>query len=108
MGELTCQKLDTGEVVRTGNEIFGEKPAFCGAVFWVDAGKLVYGLTDQGDLVILKLSPEKCEVVSSAHVIEPTHSAKGRKAVWSHPAFADKRVYMKNDKEIVCVSLAAG
>ena len=70
------------------------------------AGDAVYGLTDQGDLVVLKLSPEKCEVLASAHVLEPTHAAKGRKAVWAHPAFADRCVYFKNDKEIVCVSLA--
>jgi outer membrane protein assembly factor BamB len=108
MGEVVCQKLGTGAVVRTGEDIFGEKGAFCGAVFWVDAGPAVYGLTDQGDLVILKLSPEKCEVLASAHVIEPTHAAKGRKAVWAHPAFANKCVYLKNDKEIVCISLAAG
>jgi hypothetical protein len=107
MGELICQKLDTGEVIRTGNEIFGEKAAFCGSVFWVDAGEVVYGLTDQGDLVILKLSPEKCEVLAKAHIIDTTHAAKGRKAVWAHPAFADKRMYVKNDKEIVCISLAS-
>jgi outer membrane protein assembly factor BamB len=106
MGELVCHKLDTGAVVRTGTEIFGEQPAFCGSVFWVDAGERVYGLTDQGDLVVLKLSPGGCEVLAKAHVIEPTHAAKGRKAVWSHPAFADRRVYLKNDKELVCVSLA--
>ena len=106
MGEFICQKLDTGEVVHSGTEIFGEKGAFCGAVFWVDAGEAVYGLTDQGDLDILQLSPEKCEILASAHVLEPTHAAKGRKAVWSHPAFADKRVYLKNDKEILCISLA--
>ena len=108
MGELVCQKLSDGAVVRTGNEIFGEKPAFCGSVFWVDAGEHAYGLTDQGNLVVLKLAPEKCEVVASARVLETTHAAKGRKAVWAHPAFADRRVYVKNDKEIVCVSLAAG
>lgn len=108
MGEIICQKLATGEVVRTGHEIFGEKAAFCGSVFWVDAGEAVYGLTDQGDLVVLKLSPEKCEVLASAHILETTHAAKGRKAVWAHPAFADKRIYMKNDKEIVCVSVAQG
>jgi outer membrane protein assembly factor BamB len=108
MGKLLCQKLATGEVVRKGDEIFGEKDAFCGSVFWVDAGDAVYGLTDQGDLVILKLTPEKCEVLAKAHVLEPTHAAQGRKAVWSHPAFADRRVYLKNDKEMVCVSLAAG
>jgi outer membrane protein assembly factor BamB len=107
MGEVICQKLDTGEVVRTGTEIFGEKPAFCGAVFWVDAGERVYGLTDQGDLVILKLAPDKVEVLATAHVLEPTHAAKGRNAVWSHPAFAGTRVYLRNDKEIVCVGLKA-
>ena len=78
MGEMICQKLGTGEVVRTGHEIFGEKAAFCGSVFWVDAGEAVYGLTDQGDLVVLKLSPEKCEVLASAHILETTHAAKGR------------------------------
>jgi len=106
MGELICQDLETGKLVRKGDEIFGEKAAFCAAVFWVDAGEAVYGLTDQGDLVILKLSPEKCDILASAHVLEPTHAAKGRKAVWAHPAFAGKCVYFKNDKEIVCVSLA--
>lgn len=106
MGELICQKLDTGEVVRKGGEIFGDRAAFCGSVFWVDAGAAVYGLTDQGDLVVLKLAPDKCEVLASAHVLETTHAAKGRKAVWAHPAFADKKVYVKNDKEIVCISLA--
>ena len=106
MGEVVCQELATGKVVRKGDEIFGEKPAFCAAVFWVDAGNAVYGLTDQGDLVILKLSPEKCEVLAKAHILETTHAAQGRKAVWAHPVFADKRVYLKNDKEIVCISLA--
>jgi outer membrane protein assembly factor BamB len=50
--------------------------------------------------------PEKCEILAKAHVLELTHSAKGRKVVMAHPAFADRRVYFKNDKEIVCVSLA--
>jgi hypothetical protein len=26
--------------------------------------------------------------------------------VWSHPAFANRCVYARNDKELVCVSLA--
>lgn len=69
MGEVVCQKLDTGEVVRTGQEIFGEKAAFCAAVFWVEAGDLVYGLTDQGDLVVLKLSPQKCELLATKHFL---------------------------------------
>ena len=33
--------------------------------------------------------------------------AFGRDVVWSHPAYADKCVFARNDKEIVCASLAA-
>jgi hypothetical protein len=27
--------------------------------------------------------------------------------VWVHPAFANRRVYVRNDREMVCVDLAA-
>jgi hypothetical protein len=30
----------------------------------------------------------------------------GRAVVWSHPAFAQRSMYARNDHEIVCVSLA--
>ena len=44
--------------------------------------------------------------VGRAHILEPTGTASGRAVVWSHPAFAHKSMYARNDKEIVCVSLA--
>ena len=31
----------------------------------------------------------------------------GRPVVWSHPAFARKCVFARNDKKLVCISLAA-
>ena len=34
------------------------------------------------------------------------HEAFGRMVVWSHPAFAEKCVFVRNDKEVVCYSLA--
>ena len=33
--------------------------------------------------------------------------AGGSKVIWSHPAFANRRLYARNDHEIICVSLAA-
>ena len=56
--------------------------------------------------MIAKLSPKAYEEVSRAKLLEPTNEAFGRPVVWSHPAFADKCVFARNDKEIVCVSLA--
>jgi hypothetical protein len=101
-----CQEVETGKVVWTSSDLFGGKDAFCGTVFWVEAEGRVYGMTDQGDLVILKLSPKGYEELSRAHVLEPTHAAQGRKAVWTHPAFVDRKLYVKNDKVMICVSLA--
>jgi hypothetical protein len=46
--------------------------------------------------------------VSRAHVLDPTHAAFGRKTVWTHPSFADRCMIVKNDNEIVCLSLAKG
>ncbi len=44
---------------------------------------------------------------SRAHLIDPTNKdGRGRSVVWVHPAFADKCVFVRNDKEIACFDLA--
>ena len=40
------------------------------------------------------------------HVLEPTQSAMGRKVIWSHPAYANKTAYIRNDNELVAVDLS--
>ena len=64
------------------------------------------GHNEKGDLIIAKLSPKGYEEISRANLIEPTNFARGRKLVWSHPAFANKSIYLRNDKEVRCYSLA--
>jgi outer membrane protein assembly factor BamB len=63
--------------------------------------------TEKGDLILANLSPKGYEEIGRFHVLEPTNQAFGRPVVWSHPAFANRRVFARNDKELVCVSLAA-
>ena len=46
------------------------------------------------------------EELSRAKLVDPTGAAFGRKVVWSHPAFANKCVYVRNDKELACFPLA--
>lgn len=62
--------------------------------------------TDGGDLVIADLSPRGYRELDRTKLIEPTDRDANRPIVWSHPAFANRSVYARNDKEIVCVSLA--
>src|SRR5262249_28448078 len=106
-GKLTCLKADTGARVWETMAPIGGKPLASAEYFLVEAGDRLLITSDQGDLILAKLNPAGYEEISRAHLLEPTPTAFGRLVVWSHPAFADRRVFMRNDKELICVSLAA-
>lgn len=61
---------------------------------------------EQGDLIIANLTPKGYEEISRAKLIEPTRKVKRRMTIWSHPAFAMKSVFARNDKEMVRVDLS--
>ena len=105
-GEMKCLKADTGEVVWTDETLLGGKEAVFGSASWVQNGDTVWCLTDGGDLCTLKLSPKGYTETSRTKLIEPTQNSMGRKVTWAHPAFAGKRLYARNDKQVICVSLA--
>lgn len=62
---------------------------------------------EQGDLIIAKLSREGYQEIDRAKLIEPTRPVRRRQTIWSHPAFAMKSVFARNDAEIVRVDLSA-
>jgi outer membrane protein assembly factor BamB len=106
-GKLCCIKADTGERVWETREPSGGKNAPSADVFIIENGERYFLATEKGDLIIAKLSPEGYQEISRTHLLQPTAEAWGREVVWSHPAFAHRCVYARNDKEIICVSLAS-
>ena len=44
--------------------------------------------------------------LGSVNIVKPTTNAFGRDVVWSHPAYANRTVFLRNDKEIVAVDIA--
>ena len=108
VGTLRAVKLGTGERLwetfqpTTG----GDRRASHGTAFVTKNDDRYFLFSETGDLIIARLSPEKYEEISRAHLIEPTNEGMGRPVVWSHPAYANKCVFVRNDKEIVCASLA--
>ena len=62
---------------------------------------------EQGELITARLTPEGYEETSRALLVEPTRKVQRRMTIWSHPAFAMKSVFARNDKEIVRVDLSA-
>jgi hypothetical protein len=39
--------------------------------------------------------------------LEPTFPFAGRNVVWPPPAYADRHIFARNGKELICASLAA-
>ena len=105
-GQFRCLKADTGERLWETFEPTTGKSVRWGNAFIVKNGDRYFLFNEKGDLIIARLSPEKYEEISRAHLLDPTNTDPGRPVVWSHPAFANRCVYARNDKEIVCVSLA--
>jgi hypothetical protein len=70
---------------------------------------------DQGELIIARFTPQGFDEIDRTHLIEPTsNSAWGRRGRprnsdrvvnWSHPAYADRHIFARNDREILCASL---
>jgi len=106
-GQLRCLKMETGERVwETLAATTSGEPVRWANAFIVKNGDRFFLFNEKGDLIIAKLSPGGYEELSRAHLLEPTNKDCGRPVVWSHPAFANRHVYARNDKEIICVDLA--
>ncbi|MCE9568218.1 MAG: PQQ-binding-like beta-propeller repeat protein [Planctomycetes bacterium] len=112
-GMLRAVELETGKKLWfTFKPVIGKeeaedfKGAGSGTAFLVKNGERYFLFTETGELAIAKLSPEKYEEIGRMKLLDATGAAFGRKVVWSHPAFADKCIFVRNDHEIICVSLA--
>lgn len=106
-GKYICARLSDGKQLwNTFAASGGERPISWGNVFTVKQGDRYFLANDLGELIIANLRPSGYEEISRAKLIEPTHKVSGRMLVWSHPAFANRSVYLRNDNEMRCYDLA--
>ncbi|MBC8871441.1 MAG: SUMF1/EgtB/PvdO family nonheme iron enzyme [Planctomycetes bacterium] len=106
-GQLRCLDANTGE------QVWEDRTA-TSQVIWgmghlVRNGQKTWILNDRGELIVSRLSARGFEQISRAKLLEPTREQFRRRSgvCWSHPAFAYKHVFARNDEEVVCASLAA-
>jgi len=78
-------------------------------IHFVKNGDKYWLFNERGELIIAQLAPTGYTEISRAKVLEPTlDQLRQRGGVcWSHPAFANKCIFARNDKELVCASLEA-
>ncbi len=86
--------------------IDGKRTTGSETAFIVRQGDRFWLFNEQGDLIIAKMNRDGFEELDRAHVIEASNNSDGRKVVWSMPAFANRRAFIRNDKEIICLDLA--
>ncbi len=112
LGELRCLDLKNGDRLwSTSDFTTGDAgPQKWATAFVIpigDAGKRYLIANEHGDLIFADLDAEGYHEVSRAHVLDPTNTDAQRPVVWCFPALANRCVYWRNDKEIMCISLAA-
>lgn len=113
-GPFRAVEMTTGKRLwGTYKPVYGEekdedfKGGAGATTFVVKNGDRFFLFSETGDLVIAKLTPKGYEEIDRAHLLAPTSQGLGKqKVVWSHPAYANKCAFVRNDEELICVSLA--
>jgi outer membrane protein assembly factor BamB len=106
-GELRCLDLHTGERIWESLEVVPKER--WANVHMVRQENKVWMFNERGELIISKLSPRGYQEISRTKLIEPTEGQLGQRGgvCWSHPAFAYKHVFVRNDNELLCADLSA-
>lgn len=103
-GELRCLELLTGD--RVWEDQTAVKRDRWANIHFVQKDDEVWMFNEQGELLITKLSPKGFTEISRAKLIEPTRKQHPRGVTWTHPAFANKHVFIRNDNKLVCADLS--
>ena len=106
-GVLRCLRLETGEQVWEDRTAVPEDRF--ATIHLVRNGNRTWLFNERGELIIARLTPDGFQEISRAKLIEPTLQQLRRRGgvCWSHPAFAYRHVFARNDKQLVCADLSA-
>jgi outer membrane protein assembly factor BamB len=104
-GDLVCLDAASGRQVWQTNSVTSQGNG--SSIHLTPNGGSVLLFTDQGNLLRARLSPTGYHELSRVHLIDPTHPFNGRNVVWPPPAYANRHILARNDKELIRASLAA-
>ena len=95
-----------------------------GSAYFIQHGDRYFVYNENGDLIIARFDPEGYVELDRTNLLNPTsrsgfggsrsgsrsrasHGQSDRLVVWAHPAFANRHVVLRNDEEIIRVSMDA-
>jgi outer membrane protein assembly factor BamB len=104
-GVFVCLEAATGREVWQTNTVTELNRG--ASVNMTPNGSSLLLFTDQGDLIQARLTPAGYEELGRTHLIDPTSPLFEKKFAWAAPAFANRNIFVRNDRELRCYSLAA-
>lgn len=106
-GEMRCINLANGDRVWEDTSLLAN--GRWATAHFVQQGDRTWITTEKGEIVIARLTPRGFERISSAQFIAPETALRQRNhpIAWSHPAYAHRSLFARNDSQLVCISLAA-
>ena len=95
-----------------------------GSAFMTKHEDRYFVYNENGDLIIVQFTPEGYVELDRTHLLNPTsrsgyggaragterrqrHGPSDRLVVWSHPAYANRHLVLRNDEEVIRVSMDA-
>lgn len=109
-GQLRCLKAGTGE--RVWEDLKAVPRARWSTIHFVqngtEPGAAIWMFNERGEILLGRLSPDGFEELSRDKILEPTTSQLRQRGgvCWSHPAFANGNIIVRNDKEVKSWSLS--
>ena len=112
-GELRGIDATTGERLWQSDDMNAQDR--WATAYFVRHGERHFVMNDSGELIIARFSSEGYAELDRTLLLEPTLRTRGgatgrwndRAVLWTHPAFANRHVVVRNDREIIRASLAA-
>ncbi|HUQ91968.1 MAG TPA: PQQ-binding-like beta-propeller repeat protein [Bryobacteraceae bacterium] len=109
-GQLRCLRRSTGEQVWETQQPTRERARNASAWMVRQGGRVVL-FNDRGELILARLTPAGYQEISRTKIIQPTSPPGARREYgavnWSHPAFANRHIVVRNDVEAIRLSLDA-
>ena len=104
-GCLRCLDATTGDEVWETRQPTSTR---LGNAHLTPNGDRVFLFNHTGHLILARLTPQGYQELGRCLLVEPTAGYRAQGPVtWSHPAYANKSVFARNDRSLVSASLAA-
>jgi outer membrane protein assembly factor BamB len=108
-GQFRCLVSKTGKRVWETQAVTKERARWASGSI-IRHGDRLFIKNDRGELIIVTPGPDGYHEVSRTTLLKPTTPPGNRRELvsvnWTEPAYANRHIYVRNDEEIICASLA--